>query len=92
MITDQVVTWQKAVRGCSGSTCSGFSAIPEGPRYIAILPGWAFAGGPFSRQAVFGYRAMVGAISAIGFLGFCVSGHHMFVSGIARIRDSRSRS
>jgi cytochrome c oxidase subunit 1 len=37
----------------------------------------------FSRKPVFGYRAMVGAVCGIGFLGFCVWGHHMFVSGMS---------
>src|SRR3989454_9588287 len=37
----------------------------------------------FSRKPVFGYRAMVYAICGIGFLGFCVWGHHMFISGMS---------
>jgi len=37
----------------------------------------------FSRKPVFGYRAMVGAVCGIGFLGFCVWGHHMFISGMS---------
>ncbi|HWX53701.1 MAG TPA: cbb3-type cytochrome c oxidase subunit I [Verrucomicrobiae bacterium] len=53
--------------------------------YIAILPGMGVTShllSVFSRKPVFGYRAMVGAIVAIGFLGFLVWGHHMFVSGM----------
>jgi len=37
----------------------------------------------FSRKPVFGYRAMVAAVCGIGFLGFCVWGHHMFISGMS---------
>src|SRR5437879_5922127 len=37
----------------------------------------------FSRKSVFGYRAIVYALCGIGFLGFCVWGHHMFVSGMS---------
>ena len=54
--------------------------------YIAILPGMGVAShvlSNFSRKPVFGYRAMVYAICGIGFLGFCVWGHHMFVSGMS---------
>jgi cytochrome c oxidase subunit 1 len=54
--------------------------------YIAILPGMGVAShllATFARKAVFGYRAMVYAICGIGFLGFCVWGHHMFVSGMS---------
>jgi cytochrome c oxidase subunit 1 len=54
--------------------------------YIAILPGMGVAShvlSTFSRKPVFGYKAMVGALGAIGFLGFCVWGHHMFISGMS---------
>jgi cytochrome c oxidase subunit 1 len=54
--------------------------------YIAILPGMGLAShilGTFARKPVFGYRAMVYAIFAIGLLGFFVWGHHMFISGMS---------
>ena len=54
--------------------------------YIAILPGMGVTSqvlSAFSRKPIFGYRAMVYAIFAIGFLGFTVWGHHMFVSGMS---------
>lgn len=53
--------------------------------YIAILPGMGITShvlSVFSRKPVFGYRAMVWSTLALGFLGFCVWGHHMFVSGM----------
>ncbi len=53
--------------------------------YIAILPGMGLTShvlSTFARKPVFGYRAMVYSTVAIGFLGFFVWGHHMFVSGI----------
>lgn len=54
--------------------------------YIAILPSMGIAShllSNFSRKPIFGYRAMVYAMAAIGILGFCVWGHHMFVSGMS---------
>jgi cytochrome c oxidase subunit 1 len=54
--------------------------------YIAILPGMGVAShvlANFSRKPVFGYRVMAFSICSIGFLGFLVWGHHMFVSGIS---------
>ena len=35
-----------------------------------------------SRKPIFGYKAMIGSILAIGFLSFIVWGHHMFVTGM----------
>ncbi|MCY4534877.1 MAG: cbb3-type cytochrome c oxidase subunit I [Bryobacterales bacterium] len=54
--------------------------------YIAILPGMGVTShvlSTFARKTVFGYKAMVYAIAAIGGLGFVVWGHHMFVSGMS---------
>jgi len=54
--------------------------------YIAILPGMGVASqllSTFSRKPIFGYKAMVYAIMGIGFLGFMVWGHHMFMSGMS---------
>jgi cytochrome c oxidase subunit I len=54
--------------------------------YIAILPGMGVASqvlSTFSRKPIFGYRAMVYAMLSIGFFGFMVWGHHMFMSGMS---------
>jgi cytochrome c oxidase subunit I len=53
--------------------------------YILILPAMGLASeiiSVFSRKPIFGYKAMVFALMAIGVLGFIVWGHHMFVSGM----------
>ena len=54
--------------------------------YIAILPGMGVTSqilSTFSRKPIFGYRAMVYAMLTIGFFGFMVWGHHMFMSGMS---------
>jgi len=54
--------------------------------YIAILPGMGVTSqllSVFSRKPIFGYKAMVYAVLAIGFLGFLVWGHHMFAVGMS---------
>jgi cytochrome c oxidase subunit 1 len=54
--------------------------------YIAILPAMGMCSqllSVFSRKPIFGYKAMVYAILGIGFLGFMVWGHHMFMSGMS---------
>jgi cytochrome c oxidase subunit 1 len=54
--------------------------------YIAILPGMGVAShllSTFSRKPIYGYRAMAYAMCGIGFLGFMVWGHHMFISGMS---------
>ena len=54
--------------------------------YIAILPGMGATSqilAVFARKPIFGYRAMVYAMASIGLLGFCVWGHHMFISGMS---------
>ncbi|MBI2818159.1 MAG: cbb3-type cytochrome c oxidase subunit I [Acidobacteria bacterium] len=54
--------------------------------YIAILPGMGVTSqilSTFARKPIFGYKAMVYAMLAIGLLGFAVWGHHMFISGMS---------
>jgi cytochrome c oxidase subunit 1 len=53
--------------------------------YIIILPALGISSEVIStnsRKPIFGYRAMIGSILAIGFLSFIVWGHHMFVTGM----------
>ena len=53
--------------------------------YIVILPALGITSeiiSTNSRKPIFGYRAMVGSILAIGFLSFIVWGHHMFMTGM----------
>lgn len=53
--------------------------------YIVLLPALGITSeiiSTNSRKPIFGYRAMIGSILAIGFLSFIVWGHHMFVTGM----------
>jgi cytochrome c oxidase subunit 1 len=53
--------------------------------YILMLPALGFTSdilAAFCRKALFGYKAMVGAMLAIAGLSFIVWGHHMFISGM----------
>jgi cytochrome c oxidase subunit I len=53
--------------------------------YIVLLPALGLTSeiiSTNSRKPIFGYRAMIGSILAIGFLSFIVWGHHMFVTGM----------
>ena len=53
--------------------------------YIVILPTFGITSEILSinsRKPIFGYRAMIGSLLAIGFLSFIVWAHHMFVSGM----------
>ncbi|HEY3998601.1 MAG TPA: cytochrome c oxidase subunit I [Candidatus Xenobia bacterium] len=52
--------------------------------YIMILPGMGVVSEIipcFARRPLFGYKFVAGASIAIGFLGFLVWGHHLFVAG-----------
>lgn len=53
--------------------------------YIVIMPAFGIASEVISvnsRKPIFGYRAMIGSLLAIGFLSFIVWAHHMFISGM----------
>jgi cytochrome c oxidase subunit 1 len=53
--------------------------------YIVLLPALGLTSEVIStnsRKPIFGYRAMIGSILAIGFLSFIVWGHHMFITGM----------
>ena len=54
--------------------------------YVLAIPAFAFASEiipVFSRKAIFGYRVMVLATIAIGFISMSVWAHHMFTVGMS---------
>jgi cytochrome c oxidase subunit I len=53
--------------------------------YIVILPALGITSeiiATNSRKPIFGYKAMIGSMIAIGFLSFIVWAHHMYVTGM----------
>ncbi|OEH93915.1 cytochrome c oxidase subunit I [Bacillus solimangrovi] len=59
--------------------------------YILVLPAFgAFSEivAVFSRKRLFGYTAMVFAVSIIGFLGMMVWAHHLFTVGLGPVANS----
>jgi len=53
--------------------------------YIVLLPALGITSEVIAtnaRKPIFGYRAMIGSILAIGFLSFIVWGHHMYLTGM----------
>ena len=83
MINDKIITGHSGGSPLLWQHLFWFFGHPE--VYIAILPGMGVASqllSTFSRKPVYGYKAMVYAILSIGFLGFLVWGHHMFMSGL----------
>ncbi|MFM7682212.1 MAG: cbb3-type cytochrome c oxidase subunit I [Bacteroidota bacterium] len=53
--------------------------------YIVLLPALGLSSeiiATNSRKPIFGYKAMIYSILAIGFLSFIVWGHHMFITGM----------
>ena len=53
--------------------------------YIVLLPALGITSEVIAtnaRKPIFGYRAMIGSMLAIGFLSFIVWGHHMYMTGM----------
>src|SRR5712664_1325245 len=73
--------------GGSAVICMHFFWVFGHPEvYVLVIPAFAFASEiipVFSRKAIFGYPAMVGATVCIAFIGMSVWAHHMFTVGMS---------
>ncbi len=75
-----------AVRPCSGSTCSGCSAIPGFITIVLPAMGMVSDALPvFCRRPLVGYSVVALATVATMVLGFGVWVHHMFATGLPGI-------
>ena len=81
-------TRRRAAARCSGSTCSGSSAIPW--VYIVVLPAMGMVSRSSRRSAAArssGYTFVALATVTTGILGFGVWVHHMFATGLPPLGD-----
>ena len=82
-LTGLAVPWQSS--GFSGEWQRLFWFVAQALVYVAMLPCFGLAThllSTFARRPVWGPRAVVLALCALGLCGFCIWGEHMFTSGL----------